>query len=446
MAASVGDPMSQYQLLSGKTVLVIGASHMTTDRRFIWKTFQDLNAKVILINAECDSHGYGHVEHFIQYNFIKNEIKDDERHATNIIQLLGKRVDEIDGCFTFEEYRVHLTAILSKKLRLCGITPDSALVVMSKQKTYEHLKGNRETTLYSPLSYLIQKEDDIPNAKEITFPAILKPENGATSSAITDVFSVEDCITKYSKLIHNPKCGDWGCSGFENTMVLMEFLPGINYTVDVVIFNGKLLKALLTDMGPKLPPIFGDTTTCFPSCLPKNLQMQLITASFQCCKAVGLQNGVFNVEMNLKNSCFKLVEINGRAGSYRRSLVFRNTDHVDVLLVQALISCGIKPVFPDFQHSYAVGCYLYPPIHGKTLSDPKFLSKITSLCEANEILYIKRTPEMGKDTSKLKLFSHLVALDKTSILSAKQKLIGIFQEFEMSTNDFDIEQLTKDFF
>ena len=51
MAASVGDPMSQYQLLSGKTVLVIGASLMTTDRRFIWKTFQDLKAKVRFCNS-----------------------------------------------------------------------------------------------------------------------------------------------------------------------------------------------------------------------------------------------------------------------------------------------------------------------------------------------------------------------------------------------------------
>ena len=51
MAASVGDPMSQYQLLSGKTVLVIGASYMTTDRRFIWKTFQDLKAKVRFCNS-----------------------------------------------------------------------------------------------------------------------------------------------------------------------------------------------------------------------------------------------------------------------------------------------------------------------------------------------------------------------------------------------------------
>jgi hypothetical protein len=46
-------------------------------------------------------------------------------------------VDEIDGCFTFEEYRIHSTAILCQKLGLCGIIPTSALVVMSKQKTYK---------------------------------------------------------------------------------------------------------------------------------------------------------------------------------------------------------------------------------------------------------------------------------------------------------------------
>jgi uncharacterized circularly permuted ATP-grasp superfamily protein len=54
-ARSVDDPMSQYQLLSGKTVLVIGASYMTTDRRFIWKTFQDLKAKVRFCNS-CETH------------------------------------------------------------------------------------------------------------------------------------------------------------------------------------------------------------------------------------------------------------------------------------------------------------------------------------------------------------------------------------------------------
>lgn len=69
MAASGDDPMSQYQLLSGKTILVIGASYMTTDRRFIWKTFQDLKVKVRFCNS-CETHVHARVGEWISLHIV----------------------------------------------------------------------------------------------------------------------------------------------------------------------------------------------------------------------------------------------------------------------------------------------------------------------------------------------------------------------------------------
>ena len=69
---------------------------------------------------------------------------------------------------------------------------------------------------------------------------------------------------------------DWDEAGFGSSVVLMEFLSGIIHHIDGIIFQGVLIKALVTDMGPKLLYGFSDTTTCFPTSLPDKLMAEII--------------------------------------------------------------------------------------------------------------------------------------------------------------------------
>ncbi|XP_063448436.1 carnosine synthase 1-like [Mytilus trossulus] len=432
--------------ISGKTVLVIGASGK--DRRFVWKTFQDLNIKVVLVDSKENKHLRDIVAVLFKYNYSENSILADESHGDAIIKLLGPTVNQLSACFTFDEYCIHLTSIVCQKLGFVGVSPDVALMVQSKQLTYDALRTeprDYDTNQYSPLSFQIQNVSDISNAKGLSFPAILKPEYGHFSEAVSKVYSIDDCASKFN-MLQSTYGKDWDGVGFGSSMVLMEFLPGIVHHIDVIIFQGVLIKALVTDMGPKLPYGFSDTTTCFPTTLPDKLVAEIIQASFDCCRKIGLDNGVFNVEMIVTPNGLKLIEINCRPGSYRRCVVFRTTNSIDLFVTLALIAAGIKPEFPKTSNVYAVGCYLYSFAHSRQLQDKTVQQKIMELKIRKEILYIERTDISKVDEMFPKCFAHLVAFDKTNGKLAKQKLIKICKELALYTNDYDLEQLTKYFY
>ncbi|CAC5397172.1 CRNS1 [Mytilus coruscus] len=432
--------------ISGKTVLVIGASGK--DRRFVWKTFQELNIEVILVDPKENKHLRDVVTVLIKYNYSENSIIADESHGDAIIKLLGPKVNQLSACFTFDEYCIHLTSVICQKLGFVGISPGVARTVQSKQLTYDALKKESrdfDTNQYSPLSFRIKNVSDITNTKGLTFPAILKPEYGHFSEAVSKVFSIEDCVSKFNMLQGAYK-KDWDGCGFGSSMVLMEFLPGIVHQIDVIIFRGALLKALVTDMGPKLPYGFSDTTTCFPTCLPNKLVAEIIKASFDCCRKIGLDNGVFNVEMIVTSNGLKLIEINCRPGSYRRCVVFRTTNSIDLFVTLALVAAEIKPEFPKTSNVYAVGCYLYSFAHSRPLQDETVQQRIKELKNRKEILYFERSDISKVDEMFPKCFAHLVAFDKTNGNLAKQKLINFCKELALSTKDYDLEQLTRYFY
>lgn len=400
--------------------------------------------QVILVDTKYENHGRRFVEVFIQYNYLKDSIHNDENHANAIIRLLGHWNEQLSACISFDEESMHLTAILCQKLGLIGISPDVARTSLSKQLTYDALKDDLDTNKYSPLSFRIENVSNIVNTKGLLFPAILKPEYSSNSEGIAEVTSVDDCVSKYTKL-QGTFGKDWNVKGFSNAMVLMEYLPGISHHIEIVLFHGALLIALVSDMGPKLSGVFSDTTTCFPTCLSEKLKGEIINASFDCCRKIGLDNGVYNVEMKLTNTGFKLVEINIRPGSFRRCAVFKTTNSIDLYVTNVLIKCGIKPELQEENMNYAVGCYLYSFAHLSQLRDPAVQRRIGKLQQQNQLLYFERCEIAEFEKPFPKCFAHLVALDKRGVQFAKQNLLDICMELNLSSDEYNIKHFTRYF-
>ncbi|CAG2238888.1 ATPGD1 [Mytilus edulis] len=431
---------SNTEELSGKTIIIIGTSGKGL--QFLWKILQDLNIKVILVDTKNENHGRRFVEVFIQYNYLEDH--NDENHANTIIRLLGHRKEQLSACISFAEDSMHLTAILSQKLGLIGINPDVARISQSKQLTYDALKDGLYTSKYSPLSFRIKNVSDIVKTKGLLFPAILKPEYGSNSEGITEVTSVDECVSKYTKL-QGTFGKDWNVKRFSNAMVLMEYLPGISHHIEIVLFHGALLIALVSDMGPKLPGVFADTTTCFPTCLSERLKGEIIKAAFDCCRKIGLDNGVYNVEMKLTNAGFKMIEINTRPGCYRRCAVFKTTNSIDLHVTNVLIKCGIKPELQGENINYAVGCFLYSFAHKRQLRDPVVQRKIIKLQQQNQLIYFERCKIAECEKPFPKCFAHLVALDKRGVQFAKQNLLDICTELNLSSDEYNIKYFTRYF-
>uniref|UniRef100_U3KCI6 ATP-grasp domain-containing protein n=1 Tax=Ficedula albicollis TaxID=59894 RepID=U3KCI6_FICAL len=148
--------------------------------------------------------------------------------------------------------------------------------------------------------------------------------------------------------------------GWGNAMLLMEYVPGTEHDVDLVVFEGRLLGAWVSDNGPTRVPAFLETAACLPSCLPADRQAQLVRAALECCRACGLRDGVFNVELKLGPAGPRLLEINPRMGGFYLRDWIREVYGPDLLLAAVLVALGalalapqplLSTPFPASQHS-----------------------------------------------------------------------------------------------
>ncbi|XP_069108615.1 carnosine synthase 1-like [Argopecten irradians] len=433
--------------MAGKTILVIGTSDHGAG--YVWDVYRNIKLKVVLVTHKALSDQESKVDTVIRYDYY-NDQSDIDAHVDNIIRLLGKQVLDIDGCFTFTEEDTPITAVLCQKVGLRGVLPEAAMTVRSKQNTYDTLRSNGNKSLfdtekYAPISYRIRNEKDITEAKKIKYPAVLKPENDAGSWGVTKVMSQDDCLLQYNKLQKRFESSYFG-GNFGKSMVLMEFLEGLSYNVDVVIYDGEFLAAFIADIGLYMSNRLVDTVTCHPTNLCMDFQQQLHTAAHQSCCKVGLLHGVFNTEWKMTKSGPKLVEINGRIGGYRRSIVYKTTHGVILWEIAAAIACGIKPSFPDISiRCFAVGTHLYSHLHGKQFLKKEVNAKLKNLAESKSILLQMRhdTVDMHGDDKTFPIgFCHLVALSNTSIKHARQKLLDLYRDLGFTETGYDVEQFT----
>ncbi|XP_033739329.1 carnosine synthase 1-like [Pecten maximus] len=396
--------------LAGKTILVIGTSGYGA--RKVWDIFADANIKIVLVTHLVNNYGESKVDTFIWYDYFTNQ-SDIEKNARNIIELLGDRIRDIDGCFTFTETDTPITAAICNKLGLRGFHFDAAVTARSKQNTYEALRS--------------------------------KPKHDTGSWGVVKVTSKDDCIQQYNTIKRRFGEASFG-EKFGTSMVLMELLEGLSYEVDVVIYDGKLIAGFVTDIGLYLPKSFACTATCIPSSRSKELQDQLKTAAHQCCCKVGLLNGVFNTEFKMTESGPKLVEINGRIGCYRRCIVYQTIYGVILYELAAAIACGIKPCIPDVPaRCFAVGTFLFSKFHGKQFLKEDVKRKLMSLTEAKDILleFISEIEEHQGNNDEFPMdFCHLVGISSTSIQHARQKLIHLYRDLGFTETEYDVERFT----
>ncbi|XP_069114825.1 carnosine synthase 1-like [Argopecten irradians] len=440
-------PFQVREKLVDRVLLIIGTSN--NGARLIWDIFANAKLKVILVGHKFNNEEKSKVHEVISYDYYSDP-SDVDKHTNNIIQLLGERVKYIDGCFTFTEEDIIITAVICQRLGLTGFSPEAAENVRSKYKTYEVLRSKstdtvNETERYSPLSYRIRSENDIKRATKIKYPAILKPEQDAGSWGVIKVNSEDECILHFTRIQNSFDTSRFG-GNFGKTMVLMEFLDGLSYNVDLVIYNGELMTALIGDVGLYLSNRFIDTSTCHPTNLTSDAKDQVITAAHLCCCKIGLVNGVFNTEWKITESGPKLVEINGRIAAYRRSIVYKTTHGVILWEIAAAIACGIKPLFPNTSiKCFAVGAYLYTQYHGEHFFREGVYNKLKSLADANVILlemYCDISDILNDFTEFPLSFCHIVALSRTGKSHARRVLIKLYRDLGFSLNEYDIEWFT----
>jgi carnosine synthase len=130
-------------------------------------------------------------------------------------------------------------------------------------------------------------------------------------------------------------------------MILMEYVGGTEHDVDVVLFEGRLEGAFVSDNGPTRTPAFTETAAQMPSGLAQDKRAQLIRAAHHACLGCGLRDGVFNVELKMTEVGPRLIEINARMGGFYLCDWIRQLYGVDLLMAAFMVSCGVRPCLPS---------------------------------------------------------------------------------------------------
>ncbi|KAJ7344137.1 hypothetical protein JRQ81_000087 [Phrynocephalus forsythii] len=175
--------------------------------------------------------------------------------------------------------------------------------------------------------------------------------------------------------------------GWGNGMLLMEYVSGTEHDVDLVIYEGRMLGAFVSDNGPTRVPDFTETAACMPTCLPPDREAQLIHAAYQCCLGCGLTDGVFNVEFKMTAAGPKLIEVNPRMGGFYLRDWIQEIYGVDIMLASAMIACGVAPLLPAHSspRTHLVGVMCLVSQHLQVLKSTASLETLQALHEQGVI-------------------------------------------------------------
>uniref|UniRef100_A0A8C3W967 Carnosine synthase 1 n=1 Tax=Catagonus wagneri TaxID=51154 RepID=A0A8C3W967_9CETA len=338
-------------LMEGKQLLLLGAGGVS--KKFVWEAARDYGLKLHLVESDPNHFASQLVQTFIHFNVTEHQ--RDEENARLLAELVRARGLQLDGCFSYWDDCLVLTALLCQELGLPCNPPAAMRLAKQKSHTQLHLLCRRGPPWPAPSLYAVpccplESEADVDRAvRQVPLPGVMKLEFGAGAVGVRLVEDASQCHEHFSRISRDlqgeadhPGIGlGWG-----NAMLLMEFIEGTEHDVDLVVFGGRLLAAFVSDNGPTRLPGFTETAACMPTGLAPEQEMQLVQAAFRCCLGCGLLDGVFNVELKLTGAGPRLIEINPRMGGFYLRDWILELYGVDLLLAAAMVACGLRPALP----------------------------------------------------------------------------------------------------
>lgn len=359
---------SQRYLLDKKRILLVGGT--TSIKRQAWERARACGVRLVLIADEHPGPELRFGAELESVIVIPN-LYSDHSEATekaiceSVIATLAERDLKIDGVLCVWEDSTILAARLAERLGLPGHPLAAQLNAKNKLKTREALlvplSGAQSSALPNPATLTleaveIQSLEDLKGAvaQRIGFPAVLRMTCGSAAVGTQVVSTLQDAVEHVEfvlSLLSDPAAAEkrYPGAGFVfgtdvSRLFLCEYVDGNEFDVDLIMFEGELIDAWVTDNGVTDLPCCAEVCEVFPSALDDELQQQLISAAWLTCQRIGLRSGVVNVELKLSRSGPRIIEVNGRMGGFYISDWVREVWDLELPDQAMMIACGIRPV------------------------------------------------------------------------------------------------------
>jgi carnosine synthase len=387
--------------LKGKRIVIVGAGY--EGKRFVFEKAKELGVKIILIDKPTTW-----AKDLVSELIPTDNTKPDEALALarKKLQASIRKNGKIDGITTFWEDDVELTADVARELGLPYHTKDAASTARSKFQTQEVLdKKNVPAARRAVVGNLSTAEDQAERvammdrfraaAARVGFPAVIKPVGGGAAIGTERVNSMDEAVAAFVRIsaLINPRTDPIFATNSD--LLLMQYLDGKEYDVDLVMRGGKVMFESIADNKPTAEPSFLATGSRLPSTLSAADQRASIDQAIGSALALGLTDGVLHMEGKVTSEGPRLIEANARmGGSYVRDWVLKVWG-VDMVEEGFMAAAGIKgkPFKPAEPLIHLDGDFLNSDKPGliKTLELPEAARKMPGFVRFREVMHVGET-------------------------------------------------------
>ncbi len=299
--------------LDGKTLLVVSGGY--EGKRRAYERLAELGARLVMVDEP------GHWSHDLLADGVLTNwlpttvIGDSDADAQAVLGSVAAAGVKADGVVTYWEDSVCVVSRVAEALGLPGNPKAAVDAARSKVRTREL---SAQLGLPTPKARRVRSLDELfAAASYVGFPAVVKPEFGASAVGCVRVDNFETLPDVYSlvRSVVSPEADDIFRAG--NDLLLEEYLDGVEFDVDVVMHNGTPVFTSVSQNWPTAEPSFQEKGLHCPPDHDKREVARLVDLVHQTVKAFGLHRGVLHVEGKCTTRGPRIIEVNARMGGGR---------------------------------------------------------------------------------------------------------------------------------
>lgn len=243
-------------------------------------------------------------------------IRVDTYNAEEVLKAVASfpHVQRIVGVAKWLDRSVELAALICEELGLPSMSSKSAKTVRSK---FLCKQAAQTVGVRVPKFFEVQQLADVLKAaKDLKFPAIIKPVSASASRFIFRCLDEAELIYNFNRLEHYTKNEIDPILSLSKGYVVEEFIHGDLVTIDGMVSNGDVYIAGI--IGHKnTEDKFLDWQHIFPAKLSEHLMASCTSAAKRILAATGVDHTPFQIEGIVTESEFVFIEMAARtAGDY----------------------------------------------------------------------------------------------------------------------------------
>lgn len=319
------------------------------------------------------------------------------------------REEKIDGVIhPCSEVAMNVMGRINDELHLSGISKEQAIRATNKHLMREAFKkGNAP----SPISILTESvEDAWLQFQSFEGDGILKPSRNSGSRGIAKV--VKGMTSKEAFL----RCYEIALKESRDNSVLIEqFIEGPEFSVEIIVWNGKVNVLTVTDKKTTEAPHFVELGHNQPSCFPQDVVDKIKAAAVNGVKALGVNNCACHAEVKVQDGKAYIMEIGARmGGDFISTVLTRLSTGVDMIAAAVNCALGIEPCLEPVDKPRGVCIRYFCPKPGRLLSigntgvldnphvyESEIYCKVgddipevtSSLCRSGHVIVTEETPQ-----------------------------------------------------